>query len=102
MNGLHNLTNKLNQKSMKKLSLKKTTDTGTVLTRTQLKNVMGGNPMVTTKVCGIKISGQWYSVAGGRAEAEGALGTTGSWNNGTVTGTVTNWCCDSCSWNVPD
>ena len=70
------------------------------LSRAEMKNVLGGvaAPGGGT-TCGIKINGTWYSVAGGMSEAKGDLGTTGSWNNGTVTGTVTNWCCSSCYWN---
>lgn len=68
------------------------------LSRTEMKNVLGGY-MAPPETCGVKINGTWYSVGGGRAEAEGDLGKTGSWNNGTATGTVTNWCCDSCYWN---
>lgn len=78
---------------MKKLTLKVSNLTGVeVLSRTQLKKVVGGS-------CGIKIDGTWYQVSGGRSEAEGSLGRSGTWNNGTVTGTVSNWCCDSCYWN---
>ncbi|WP_412467249.1 hypothetical protein [Pedobacter sp. KLB.chiD] len=78
---------------MKKLSLKPTAFAkGEVLTKAQMKKVVGGS-------CGVKINGNWYSVSGGRSEAEGSLGRSGTWNNGQVSGTVTNWCCDSCYWN---
>lgn len=74
-----------------------------VLTRKEMKTVTGGGP------CGIKISGSWYAVSdengnGGTIdEAQGYLGTSGTFqltNGQQVTGSVSNWCCDSCSWNA--
>ncbi len=66
-----------------------------LLSKAEMKKVTGG----VVKLCGVKIDGTWYSVGGGRSEAEGLLGYTGSFNNGEIYGTVTNWCCDSCYWN---
>ena len=74
-----------------------------ILTKTQLKVVKGSG------VCGVKVGGMWIGVSdingdgGTRDDAEGAVGHSGVWglsNGQTVTGTATNWCCDSCSWNA--
>ncbi|QIL40273.1 hypothetical protein G7074_13990 [Pedobacter sp. HDW13] len=80
---------------MKKLKLNQTNFAGAeVLSRAQLKNVMGG-----TGSCGVKVNGTWCTVSGGASTAEGMLGTTQTCNGGEISGTVTNWCCDSCYWN---
>ena len=69
-----------------------------ILNRDAQKTITGGGG------CGVKVDGVWYPMpdldgdGGTRDDAEGSLGKTAVFNDGS-TGTITNWCCDSCSWN---
>jgi len=81
-----------------------------VLTREQLKKVLGGGG------CGVKVDGVWHPSGVGASATQGFLGTnvtgydSNNWNypgsmvvypGGSYSGFVTNWCCDSCPWNQP-
>jgi hypothetical protein len=69
-----------------------------VLTKEDQKKIKGRGP------CGVKIDGQWYEVGDGdgdgatKDDAQALLGAGVIFEDGS-SGTVTNWCCDSCSWN---
>lgn len=69
-----------------------------VLSRDAQKSINGGGN------CGVKVNGTWCMVSdfnGNGAtidDAQGMLGTSQACSDGT-SGTVTNWCCDSCYWN---
>ena len=81
-----------------------------VLTREQLKKVLGG-----TSGCGVKVNGVWHPSGVGASATQSFLGSavngydpnnwsTGSgvvYTGGSYSGVVTNWCCDSCPWNQP-
>jgi hypothetical protein len=69
-----------------------------VLTKEAQKKIKGRGP------CGVKVNGTWctvddYNGSGGtRDDAQAMVGTSQSCSDGS-SGTVTNWCCDSCYWN---
>lgn len=70
-----------------------------VLSKEDQRKIKGRGP------CGIKVGGEWYYATDGNGsggtkdEAQGALGQTAYYEDGSPAGTVTNWCCDSCPWN---
>lgn len=69
-----------------------------VLNRDAQKAINGGGS------CGVKVGGTWCMV--GDYDGDGAtkddalavLGGYGECSDGS-SGTITNWCCDSCPWN---
>lgn len=65
-----------------------------------MRKVMGGVEPATQ--CGIKVNGTWCTVVGGREYAESQLGTQATCDGGAISGSVTNWCCASCTWNNPE
>jgi hypothetical protein len=84
----------------------------TVLSKAALKDLKGG---YAPSGCGIKVNGVWHPSGTGAAGTQAFLGQNvqgydpNNWSpdgftvypGGSYTGTVTNWCCDSCWWNQP-
>ena len=70
-----------------------------VLNKDAQKAINGGGN------CGVKVNGTWcmvsdYNGSGATIDdAQALLGTSQSCTDGS-SGTVTNWCCDSCWWNA--
>lgn len=85
----------------------------TMLSKTALKDLKGG---FAASGCGVKVNGVWHPSGVGASATQAFLGqnVTGTDSNpwspdgfvvypmgGQYTGTVTNWCCDHCPWNLP-
>lgn len=96
-----------------------------LLSREQMKKVMGGSGSGSgaggsgsgPSGCGVKVNGNWHPSGASASTTSGYLGkpingtdTYTWWSNdggssyvqGNYSGTVTNWCCDSCPWNQPN
>lgn len=75
----------------KTLKMKKFEQLGRSLSRTELLQITGG----VTGGCGVKIDGVWRPInpdENGNTKDTAIRYVQNGW--------ATNWCCDSCSWNV--
>ena len=71
--------------------MKKFQSLGRSLSKAEMKNVLGG----VHGSCGVKISGEWRPInpdENGNTKSIALSYVANGW--------ATNWCCDSCSWNV--